>query len=57
MTNVWRSPRLRVFSTTLSSAAVACSVWPAVHTDMELPSGPSPGVAAKFSFGPVALIR
>ena len=30
------------------TAAAACSACPAVHTDRELPSGPSPGVAATF---------
>ena len=39
----------------VSSAAADCSAWLAVQTDQEFPSGPSPGVAAKFSFGALAL--
>ena len=41
----------------LSSSVAVCAAWPAVHTDSVFPSGPSPGVAAKLSLGPVALIR
>ena len=50
-------PPLRVSTTWSSDARRPARRAPAVHTDSELPSGPRPGVAAKFSFGPVALIR
>ena len=56
ITRRWRSPR-RSREMTSASWADASSAWAGVHTDTVLPSGPSPGVAAKFSRGPVALIR
>ena len=51
MSSVCRCPpfsRAMTCSNSLA-ASVAC---PAVQTDQVWPSGPSPGVAAKFSFGP-----
>ncbi len=47
----------RILSMAWASRSAASIAWPAVHTERLLPSGPSPGVAAKLSFGPVALTR
>ena len=54
--NRWRSPRA-IRATASPNRFAASAAWASVQTDTVCPSGPRPSVAAKLSFGPVALIR